>query len=277
MRTPLKTNNRETHESSSTLTLAMLATLAISVIIGIAAILLTMDSIRKEEQMQALGRMPPILIEPEKKPAADFPAGGPYIPSSGKRPTSNPLDSVDRVLDSMVWANIAFNAPLKISLTDKAQIQLLLSIQKSMDELRGLIVAAGQQEGAIIKVTNQMEARLTGQEGSFKILKITPEEQAVGSVGTFEWKWEVEPLIPGVHTLYLGLIAHFTVDGVPTRKSIRTFERKINVEVSAGQLASQFYERNWQWLWAAILIPTVGWLWKLWNGWRVGRKKRKPA
>lgn len=272
----MKTNSKETHESLSTQTLTMLAVMAISVIFVIAVIVLILDSRRKEEQMQSLGRMPPILIELEKEPA-NGPAGGPYIPA---RPTSNSLDSVDRVLGSMVWANIAFNAPQKIGLADKAQIQLLLSIQESMDELRRLIVAAGNQEGARIKVSNQMEARLTGQEGSFKILKITPEEQAVGSIGTFEWKWEVEPLIPGVHTLYLSLIAHFSVDGVPTRKSIRTFEKKIEVEVSSGQWVLQFLEKNWQWLWTTILLPPAAllWtqrrrLWKLWKGQRVGRKK----
>lgn len=272
----MKNNNRETHESLSTLTLAMLTVMAISVIFVISVILLTVDSKRKEEQMQSLGRMPPILIELGKN-SVNGPVGGPYIPSSGARPTSNSLDSVDRVLGSMIWANIAFNAPQKISLADKAQIQLLLSIQQSMEELRGLIVADGNQEGATIKVSNQMEARLTGQEGSFKILKITPEEQAVGSIGTFEWKWEVEPLMPGVHTLYLSLIAHFSVDGVPTRKSIRTFEKKIEVEVSSGQWVLQFLEKNWQWLCTTILVPAAVLLWtqrrRLWKGQRVGRKK----
>ncbi len=272
----MKTNNRETLESSSTLILAMLTVMGISAISAISVVLLTMDSKQKEEQMQSLGRMPPILIEHGKKPV-NGPVGGPYIPSTDARPNSNSLDSVDRALGSMIWANIAFNAPQKVSLADKAQIQLLLSIHESMDELRGLIIAAGKKESATIKVSNQMEARLTGQEGSFKILKITPEEQAVGSIGTFEWKWEVEPLMPGVHTLYLSLIAHFSVDGVPTRKSIRTFEKKIEVEVSSGQWALQFLEKNWQWLCTTILVPAAVLLWtqrrRLWKGQRVGRKK----
>lgn len=260
----MKTHTKDDPESLSTAASIKLMALAIAVIAAILVTLLAVDRGR-----HAGGELEVNKPVTEEDPSTN-PEGGPYVPypdpglvsAPSTSSTANSLGSVDRVLASMNWANIAFNAPEKIRLNDSAQIHLLLSLQKSMDELRAEINAAGKREGARIRVSNRMEAHLSSQEGTFKILSITPEEQAIGSIGTFEWKWEVEPLIPGVHTLYLNVIAHFSVDGVPASKSIKTFERKIEVEVSTSQWVSEFYEKNWQWLWVVFLIPAAGWLWK---------------
>lgn len=163
----------------------------------------------------------------------------------------------------MSWASIAFNTPQKINLKETSQIQLLLSLQRPMDKLREEIAAAGEREGARIRVSNRMEARLSGP--NFRINAITPEEQAVGSIGTVEWKWEINPTATGRHSLHLTLTALFNVDGAASRRAIRTFDKTIDVEVTAGQWASDFFENNWQWLWAAILLPIAGWTWKRWK------------
>ena len=106
---------------------------------------------------------------------------------------------------------------------------------------------------------------------SFSSTAITPEEQAITSAGVTEWKWEVKPTTRGRHYLHLTLTALFHVDGAPTRRALRTFDKIIEVEVTWGQQASEFLGNNWQWLWAAILIPLAGWLWKKWKN-RRGQK-----
>ena len=185
-------------------------------------------------------------------------------PPVGSPPSSSSLGSVDSILASLDWANIAFNSPQKINLNETAQIELLLSLQKSIDELSGEIAAAGAREGASVKVSNRMEARLSGR--SFQITAITSEEQAVGSIGTVEWKWEIKPTAPGLQSLHLTVTALLTVDGTNTRRDVRTFDKRIEVEVTAGQRASEFFGKNWQWLWAALLLPIGGWLWRRWKG-----------
>ena len=162
----------------------------------------------------------------------------------------------------MSSANIAFNSPQTLNLDDTAEIQLLLSLKKSVEELRREITSPGPTEGAVVKVANRMQARLTGSD--FQITAITPEEQAIGSNGTVQWKWEIKPLSVGRHNLHLTLTAIFNVDGATTRRSIRTFDRTIDVEVTRGQVVAGFIKNNWQWLWAAILLPVAGWLWKRW-------------
>lgn len=184
-------------------------------------------------------------------------------PPVGLPPPASSLSSVDHFLASMDWANIAFNSPPKLNLHETAQIQLLLSLKKTIDELREEIAAVGEREGAKVKVSNRMEARLSGPD--FQITAITGEEQAVGSTDTVEWKWEIKPTASGRHNLHLTLTALFSVDGAATRRAVRTFDKTIEVEVTVGQWASDFFEKNWQWLWAAILLPIAGWLWKCWK------------
>lgn len=160
----------------------------------------------------------------------------------------------------MSSANIAFNAPQTLNLSDTTQIQLLLSLKKSVEELKREVTSAGSVEGASVKVANRMEARLSGP--NFQITAITDEEQAIGANDTVEWKWEIKPLATGRQNLHLTLTAIFKVDGAITRRSIRTFDNTIQVEVTGRQMVLDFIKKNWQWLWAAVLVPLGGWLWK---------------
>lgn len=187
---------------------------------------------------------------------------GPPLPPSlpESRDDASPLLLVDRILESMELGSIAFNAPLSMNLEDSAEIQLLLSLEQSVEDLRNAVTAAGEKEGARIRVSNRMEARLQGQ--SFQITAITPEEQAITSKGVTEWKWEVNPTSTGQHNLHLTLTALFKVDGTPARRAIRTFDKEIEVEVTWDQKVAGFAREHWRWLWAAILAPVAGWFWK---------------
>ena len=176
----MKIYTKENHENLSTLALVNLITISLTVISVISVILFAANSIWKEKLDSTLVGMPH-TFETRETGRETGSAGGPYLPYPNTDPAalpgSNLLDSVDRVLASMKWATIAFNAPERINLKDRAQIQLLLSLQKSMDELRSEIVAAGRREGEKIQVSNQMEAHLSSQEGSFNIVKIAQKSK----------------------------------------------------------------------------------------------------
>ena len=175
----------------------------------------------------------------------------------------SPPDSVmliDRILQSMEWGNIAFNAPRSMNLKATALIQLVLDLAKPIEELKQMIVAEGEREGAQIRISSRMEARLSGS--NFQITAITPEEQAITSSDVTEWKWEIKPTSPGRQHLHLTLTALFTANGISTSRAIRTFDKTIEVEVTWGQKVSVFLHQNWQWLWMVIIVPIAGWLWK---------------
>ncbi len=72
----------------------------------------------------------------------------------------------------------------------------------------------------------------------------------------------------GTQWLYLSLTAHFEVNGKETMRSVKTFEKIIEVEVSPVEELTQFITNHWQWLWATFVAPLAYWVWK-----RINRKK----
>jgi hypothetical protein len=170
------------------------------------------------------------------------------------------MAAVDRILERMPFGSIAFNTPKSMNLYSKALIQLLLDIKTPIEELKRYVKAEGEKAGARIRISNRMEARLSGL--NFAITAITQETQAVSGAEVTEWKWEINPKSAGSQFLHLTLSAILNVEGAYTPRTIRTFDKVIEVEVTWKQKVSSFVRKNWQWFWAAILVPIVGWMWK---------------
>jgi len=217
---------------------------------------------RQPERTQPVPTEAPVPAElPSSEPVPDKPAIPIERPSGDVAvpdPTAHSLALVDSILSSLAQASVAFNAPVSLNLKGTATIQLLLDINKSVDQLSQMIQAEGVKQGDRVRVASRMEARLTGP--GFEITSITPEEQAVSSLEPTEWKWEITPTQPGRHNLHLTLTALLQVGDATSRRAIRTFDKTIAVEVTLGQRASAFVGENWQWLWAVVLVPVAGWL-----------------
>jgi hypothetical protein len=208
------------------------------------------------------GSTEPQTGEPQKSgPSATGEPG--TIITRGGRPKTTPANQaevIERFVKNMQLGNIAFNAPSTINLQEHAVIQLILSLKKSIDDLKKMIEAEGEKQGASIRVSNMMVAQLRGT--NFQINAVTPETQVVTSHEATEWKWEVKPTSAGRQKLFLTLSAPFTVDGQSTSKLIRSYDKTIEVNVTLGQRATDFIDKYWQWLWAAVILPLAGWLWK---------------
>lgn len=86
----------------------------------------------------------------------------------------------------MEFGAIAFNAPTNINIDESHQIQLILSLAETAEELKQSITEEGEKVGAAIKISDRMEARLSGY--MFQITAITPEVQAVSKSQQTEWK-----------------------------------------------------------------------------------------
>jgi hypothetical protein len=149
--------------------------------------------------------------------------------------------------------NIAFNTPDTLEFGDSEMIQLLLSKQESIQDLQDKIGAAGEKEGARIRISSQMQARLSGS--GFGIEPVTPEIQAVSGTEATEWIWEIKPTEEGNQRLHLTLSVLLSVDGERTPRAVRTLERAIDIRVTSYQRVYGFVANNWQWLWTTILIP----------------------
>jgi hypothetical protein len=191
-------------------------------------------------------------------PVAPPPGPPPPGPPPGPQPPGALFDEVDRMIRRLEVANIVFTVPEDtLTVGDTEVVQLLLSAQQPIRRLKRQITALGRREGARIRVSDQMEARLTGPK--FKILEVTPAVQAVSGRRVTEWKWDIEPTEAGTHSLHLTLSAIIQVRGSDRTFTVETFDEEIPVRVTLMSRVSGFVEDNWQWLWTAILIPLVAW------------------
>jgi len=138
-----------------------------------------------------------------------------------------------------------------------AHIQLLLSPTESIPDLQRKITALGAKEGAVIRVSPLMEARLTGFH--FNINARTPERQPVSNDAPTEWDWDVEPTKTGNQELHLTLTAILSVGGHDRPRTVRTFDKVLAVNVTWYDRMSGFVSDNWKWLWTAILVPVGLW------------------
>jgi hypothetical protein len=167
-------------------------------------------------------------------------------------------DPIEQALDRMPWGNIAFNSPKFLGYGRTVVVDLLLSGNKTGDQLLSLIDEDGDKETYRVQFNRDMEARLVGS--AFDITPITSERQLVSPAGVAEWKWEVRAKEFGEQRLFLTLNAHLKINGQEGQHTVKTFSKTIDVNVVWPQSATFFLWNYWQWLCSAVAIPFIVWL-----------------
>lgn len=185
-------------------------------------------------------------------------------PNSDSPPTS--VELVDQSLHQLNWGNIVFNASETMRYSQPQAVELLLSPSLSVEDLQAQLQQNAGADSAQVRISNRMEAQLTGR--GFAIEALTPDLQAVTSQQVTRWKWEVTPTEHGQQTLHLAISAHIDVAGRDAPLVVRTFDREIRVDITVQQRVSNFLQKNWQWIWAAVFVPIAGYFWQR-------RKKRR--
>jgi len=180
------------------------------------------------------------------------------------------LDFIDNILSNMQFGNIAFNAPSTLRLGDETIIELLLSCESTINELKQRLSAAGEKEGYRIRIANDMQACLWGR--GFQCKAIMPQEQVVSTAQTTYWKWDVQAIKGGNQTLHLTLSTNIYINQHAAQYAIKTFERKIIVQVTWRKQLASFIRSYWQWIFTVMLIPTIAWSTNKWTRMRLRSK-----
>lgn len=167
---------------------------------------------------------------------------------------------VQKILDSLPPANIAFNVPKSMNLAEKKGIELVLDLKKTIPELREEIEGSDLKEGYKIKVNNSMLAELKGAD--FDITELSPSTQVISFIETTKWKWEIEPKSKGEKELRLTLSAIIHIKGEASPRVVRTFDREIIIKVTPLQNL-QLFLKEYSLLWKIILLPVLGGVWFL--------------
>ncbi|NDK40199.1 hypothetical protein DT603_15275 [Pseudoxanthomonas gei] len=171
--------------------------------------------------------------------------------------TSTATQIVDAILSQLKLGNVAFNAPTTINIEDTVSIHVTLSPSETAAVLEARVEGPGEKVSLPLQVSNNMEARLSGE--GFRIVPVTSERQAVSS-GVTDWIWDVTPLNAGRHTLTLTIDALIDVNGETVPRTLRTFRKPIQVEVTTTQRVSGLLSEHGKWLWTTLLVPIFGWM-----------------
>lgn len=199
--------------------------------------------------------------------AGDTPPSTSATPQPAPAPAPSPTpqsstssSDIDEIFKNLRPGNIAFNSPSVMRLDQVAGIELLLSPSKTIEELKQAISEPGRIETAQIKISDYMEATLTGP--GFEITAVTPQRQLVSKSEDTMWKWNIMAASPGVQRLNLTLNVIIEDKGKERLRSLRTYSKEIEIEVTVADRIKAFVEKYWQWLWATILFPLGLYLWK---------------
>jgi hypothetical protein len=178
------------------------------------------------------------------------------IPPPAASGSAAVFDAVDRAVERLVRGQVAFNSPATLPLGETAQIQLRLSPALTIRKLEEAITAVGRRQGAEIRLSDEMEARLSGL--GFTIAALSPERQAVSGSGATGWDWAIQPTETGRQHLHLTLVAVIDIRGHQSQRTVYELDRVLTIHVTWYHRVSSFASGNWQWLWAAILVPATG-------------------
>ncbi|MEO8365021.1 MAG: hypothetical protein ABI538_02320 [Pseudoxanthomonas sp.] len=181
----------------------------------------------------------------------------PAASRTGRPSTDTGTNVVDGIMAQLKLGNVAFNTPASINIEETVSIHVALSPSEAVEALEARVQGPGQKVSHALQVANNMEARLSGE--GFRIVPVTSERQAVSS-GVTEWIWDVTPLTVGKHQLTLTIDALINVNGETVPKTLRTFRKPIEVEVTATQRVSGVVSEHGKWLWTTLLVPVFGWM-----------------
>jgi hypothetical protein len=197
---------------------------------------------------------------PRPAPAAAAPAPAPSIAE------------IDRILDSLGSASLAFNGLDDMLVGDIRAVQVILSPAHSREEVARLLTEAGTRHARTIRFSPVMRAELGGL--AFDVDPGTPQEQPVSGLEPTTWKWQVRAKEAGTHTLTLTLWAVVSIDGRERARQIKTFDETVEVRVGAGRSVAAFVKE-----WIGVLGTIAG---RVGGGGLIGlltwyRKRRRAA
>lgn len=150
---------------------------------------------------------------------------------------------IDKLIQSLGYANISFNVPQELFLDEEEPLALVASngltrkiLENRLDSILGKR-NIDKIESHEIKASALIEAQLTGE--SFSVTSGSPVRQPLSGFNITKWEWIVEPKEKGDKFLTLTVNAILNHNGKEIPYTIETFNKKIKVKVK---------NRFWYWI-----------------------------
>lgn len=187
----------------------------------------------------------------------------PSISSINGNVTINYESSIDEKIKKLKKANLVFSSP---STMVKNRTYILIAKLNASKDVESLLKELKNMEKSHAKVrysTRMVAKMISENKKAFEITNITSETQAISSIDTTTWKWDVTPLESGKQYLHITLTALLDIKGKETELSLRTFDREIKVDISITKEVMYFLKDSWKWILGSLMFPLIAWYWKI--------------
>ena len=169
------------------------------------------------------------------------------------------MSQIDQAVKKLPVGNVTFNTPTQMVRGQPTTVELKVS--RHRPTVISITVPGQKVVTMHVRLSDEMKASLTGV--GFNISSSDPPVQLIGLNRPREWHWQVEPTTNGSLRLDLTLLALVNVNHRTSGfYTVRTLHRTWNVNVSWDARLASFLDTNWQWLWAFILVPVGGFVWR---------------
>lgn len=161
--------------------------------------------------------------------------------------------TIDKIIENLENANIAFNAPESLKVDESWSILLLVSTGQTTDSLRAELTSILNDKTKVgvviveeVKVSEEIEASLTGF--GFTLKPVTQIRQLVKEKGYTRWEWIIKGEVTGRQVLYLTINAIIDYKGIQKTQTIQTFRKEIFIYIKSSTAFISFLSKNISWI-----------------------------
>ncbi|MDH5300132.1 MAG: hypothetical protein OEW58_02075 [Gammaproteobacteria bacterium] len=194
---------------------------------------------------------PQVVAEPRKKPVVKKRV-------VQKTPPVDPNVLVDQMVAMMRNAELRFDAPTTLQLTDTGSVELNVSLARSVDNMRRELASSAGAKKVLDSMSIALETTL--QADGFQVTPLADQSQPLEQSSRYDWRWEIKPSTAGGYNVRAQLNAVFTMGNHSVSRDIRSFDRTVSVEAPAPPPPPEpgFLEKYGLWLLALLLVIIVG-------------------
>jgi hypothetical protein len=170
---------------------------------------------------------------------------------------------ISNELEKLPESQIVFNPPTQMRQGKKERIEARISYNDIGDTLIKGLKGRGVPIKQSIKVGPIMKVVLEADKDEFQIAKFSNDEQTVSGRSFAQWEWDVMPIKSGSNDLHLTATISVRIPELGDKYfDLPVIDRTIKVDVDTLFASKKFFETNWQWLSATLLLPFVIWAYK---------------
>lgn len=172
-------------------------------------------------------------------------------------------------------ASLAFSLPEAANIDQDINAQLIVAIDEAVEKVAKELTVKGTVTTANFKTSRVVTARLVAPD--FMVTAVEDEEQVILENRPAVWNWILTPKSAGKYDIMLTVNAKVEVNGKEKTSHIKTFEKKLTIEITHEQIVKRWVKNKWEtfanWIWTVLLVPGFFWLK---NKWQKRKSRRNP-